>query len=91
MGTGTIRIYVHPKRIGKTQKRLHDEIKELIRNKLDNLDQLHEDEVAELVSIINSLYQRTKAFDNSPKNFCSVCKNSYTVGSIYCNKCGHKI
>lgn len=78
-------------RLGRTQKRLHNETRELIRNKIDNLDQLQDDDVAELISIINSLYQRTKNLDNTHQNLCSACKASYTDDSIYCNKCGQKI
>ena len=78
-------------RLGKTQKRLHDETKELIRNKIDNLEQLHEDDIAELISIINSLYQRIKSVNNLPKKFCSNCANNFPLDSIYCNKCGNKI
>ena len=78
-------------RLGKAQKRLHDETRELVRKKIDNLDQLHDDEVAELVSTINNLYQRTKTINNSQRNLCSDCKHRYPDNSIYCNKCGHKI
>lgn len=77
-------------RLGKTQKRLHDETRELIRNKIDNLDQLQQDDVEELISIINNLYLRTKANDRQTR-LCSVCENNYSKDSIYCNKCGIKI
>lgn len=78
-------------RLGKTQKRLHDETKQLIRNKIDNLEQLRDVDVSELVSTINSLYQRTKSANIVPKKLCSGCKNANTIDSIYCNKCVDKI
>jgi voltage-gated potassium channel len=78
-------------RLGKAQKRLHNETKELIRKKIDNLEQLHDDNVADLLSIINSLYMRTKQINTLPKKLCSMCNNPYLPGSLYCNKCGSKI
>lgn len=78
-------------RLGKTQNRLHDETKQLIRYKIDNLEQLRDEDVAELVSDINSLYQRTKSASSPPKKLCSICKNENPVNSLYCNKCGNQI
>ena len=78
-------------RFGKTRKALHDETKELIRSKIDNLEQLSEDDVGELVSIINSLYVRIKAIKNPSRSLCSICKNECIADSLYCNKCGSKI
>jgi voltage-gated potassium channel len=78
-------------RLGKTQKRLYNETKELIRNKIDNLEKLHDDDVADLLSLISSLYTRTKQINNLPKKLCSVCNNPYLSESLYCNKCGRKI
>ena len=77
-------------RLGRTQKKFHDETRELIRNKIDNLDQLQQDDVEELIAIINRLYLRIKANDSQTK-LCSICKNNYSKDSIYCNKCGSKI
>jgi voltage-gated potassium channel len=77
-------------RLGKTQKRLHDETKELILNRMNNIEQLHEDELAELISSIASLYKAGKA-KSSDAYICSRCSNNCLTGSIYCNKCGNKM
>ena len=77
-------------RLGKTQKRLHDETKELILNRMNNIEQLHEDELADLISLITTLHKGGKV-NNSTASICSGCANNCLTGSIYCNKCGNKI
>jgi voltage-gated potassium channel len=77
-------------RLGKTQKRLQGETKDLILNKLNNIEQLHEDELTDLISLITTFYKGAKL--NSSKAFlCSSCGNNCLTGSIYCNKCGNKM
>ena len=77
-------------RLSKTQKLFHEE-KELIRNKINNLEHLHEDDISELVSNITTLHQKTKRIDNSTKKLCSLCNNDCTPDSVFCNKCGGKL
>jgi len=77
-------------RLGKTQKRLHDETKQLILNRMNNIEQLHEDELADLISSITNLYNAAKA-KTSDAYLCSRCSNNCLTGSIYCNKCGNKM
>lgn len=77
-------------RLGKTQKRLHNETKDLILNRMNNIEQLHEDELADLISLITTLNKKGKA-NNSDAYVCSRCSNNCLTGSIYCNKCGNKM
>ena len=77
-------------RLGKTQKRLHDETKELILNRMNNIEQLHEDELADLISLITTLHKGGKV-NSSTACICSGCANRCLTGSIYCNKCGNKM
>jgi voltage-gated potassium channel len=77
-------------RLGKTQKRLHDETKNLILNRINNIEQLHEEELADLIMLINTLHKGRKV-NSSAACICSSCRNTCLTGSIYCNKCGIKI
>lgn len=77
-------------RLGKTPKRLHNETKELILNRMNNIEQLHEDELGDLIALITSLNKAGKA-NNSDAYVCSRCSNNCLTGSIYCNKCGQKV
>lgn len=77
-------------RLGKIQKRLHDETKELILNKMNNIEQLQDDELTDLISLMTSLHKGGKS-NSSKALVCSMCSNNCITGSIYCNKCGNKI
>ena len=77
-------------RLGKTEKRLHDQTKELLLNRMNNIEQLHEDELADLISLMTSLNKGGKA-NSSNACVCSRCSNNCLTGSIYCNKCGNKM
>lgn len=77
-------------RLGKMQKRLHDETKELILNKMNNIEQLQDDELTDLISLMTNLHKGGKV-NNSKACVCSKCSNNCLTGSIYCNKCGQKV
>jgi len=77
-------------RLGKMQKRLHDETKELILNKMNNIEQLQDDELTDLISLMTNLNKRGKV-SNSKIYTCSKCSNKCIPGSVYCNQCGNKI
>jgi len=56
---------------------------------MNNLEQLHEDELEELFSlIINVCKGKT---NSSSLQICSRCQNGNPRNSVYCNKCGHKV
>ena len=76
-------------RLGKSHKKLHDETKDFILNKMRSIEELHEDELAELISLINNLHKERKV--NLSLRKCSKCRNNFPADSIYCNKCGHKV
>ena len=57
-------------RLGKTQRRLHNETKELILIRMNNIEQLHEDELADLISLITTL-NKTGKTNSSDAYVCS--------------------
>ncbi len=77
-------------RLGKSQKRFGDELKSSIINKINNFEDLHEEEVKELVSLIDKLHQQPKT-ENTSMNQCSKCNNELSTNSVYCNFCGEKV
>jgi len=77
-------------RLGKMQKKLHDETKELILNKMNNIEKLPDDELTDLISLMTNLNKGGKV-DKSKMYLCSKCTNNCMTGSIYCNKCGNKL
>jgi voltage-gated potassium channel len=77
-------------RLGKMQKTLHDETKELILNKMNNVEKLQDDELTDLISLMTNL-QKGEKLKSSPSYVCATCSNCCSTGSIYCNKCGNKL
>ena len=77
-------------RLGKIQRKLHDETKELILNKMNNIEQLQDDELTDLISLMTNLNKGGKV-SNSQLHICSKCSNKCITGSVYCNQCGNKI
>jgi hypothetical protein len=77
-------------RLNKKQKILNEEAKASIIRKINSLEQLHEEEFTELISVINGLHEQSRTIKN-PVFICSSCNNNYPVESIYCNKCGQKV
>jgi voltage-gated potassium channel len=77
-------------RLNKKQKILNEEAKASVIRKINSLEQLHEEEFTELISVINGLHEQSRTIKNSVC-VCSNCNNNYPVESIYCNKCGQKV
>jgi voltage-gated potassium channel len=77
-------------RLNKRQKILNEEAKASIIRKINTLEQLHDEDFRELISLINGLHEQSRTIKNSI-SVCSGCNNNYPVESIYCNKCGQKI
>ncbi len=77
-------------RLNKRQKILNEETKASIIRKINTLEQLHDEDFRELISLINGLHEQSRAMKNSIC-LCSNCNNNYPNESIYCNKCGQKV
>lgn len=77
-------------RLSKSHKRLEEETKELIRQKINSLEQLHEDEIAELLSTISRLYKKVTT-DKTKSSVCLKCQNNIPLESSFCNICGQKL
>lgn len=77
-------------RLDKRQKNLNEESKASIIHKINSLEQLHEEELKELISVITGLHEQSRTIKNSAC-VCSNCNNNYPIESIYCNKCGQKV
>ena len=77
-------------RLTKRQKNLNEEAKASIISKINTLEQLHEEELRELISVITGLHEQSRTIKNSVC-VCSNCNNNYPIESIYCNICGQKV
>ena len=78
-------------RLSKGQKRIEEETKELIRQKINGLEHLHEDDVNELVATITSLHKKVTMTKLKSPFCCLKCSHNNPEESIYCNNCGQKI
>jgi voltage-gated potassium channel len=77
-------------RLDKKQKSLNDEAKASIIHKINSLEQLHDEEFRDLISVITGLHEQSRKIKNSVC-VCSNCNNNYPIESIYCYKCGQKV
>jgi voltage-gated potassium channel len=77
-------------KLSKNQKKQLEETKELVKNKINNLEQLHVNDNIDLVGKINNLQEQLRIQESTP-GLCVKCEHNYPSGSIYCNKCGNKI
>jgi hypothetical protein len=76
--------------LSKNQKKQLEETKELVKNKMNNLEQLHVNDNIDLVEKINNLQEQLRLQESTP-GVCIKCEHNYPSGSIYCIKCGNKI
>lgn len=74
-------------REGRSQKRISNETKSSIIDKINNIENLDEDKFKELISTINGLHQQGNTIRTSV-GICSNCNNKLPTDSIYCNMCG---
>jgi voltage-gated potassium channel len=77
-------------KLNRNHKKQLEETKELVKNKINNLEQLHVNDNIDLVEKINNLQEQLKMRENTP-GICVNCEHNYPSGSEYCNKCGNKI
>ncbi len=74
-------------KLSKNQKKQNEETKELVKNKINNLKQLHVNDNIDLVDKINSLLEQLK-LQKSTSLSCINCNHNYPHDSVYCNNCG---
>jgi voltage-gated potassium channel len=82
----------------KSKNNFAVETKNIIKGKIDALENLHKEEISILVAMITSLHGilQTEYYDrmsssSSPSSSCPRCGNNYPDGSAFCNGCGYKI
>ena len=79
----------------KSQRRKDDNnIKLLIKDKIDRLEGLQSEEIVTLLNLISNLHGELKNNTNSIQAegvSCIQCNNINPQTAIYCNKCGNKV
>ncbi|MDN5846262.1 MAG: zinc ribbon domain-containing protein [Candidatus Nitrosocosmicus sp.] len=68
-------------------------IKIMIKDKIDRLEGLQNEEIVTLLNLISNLHGEPKNSNSSQKigSPCSKCNNINPQTAIYCNRCGSKI
>jgi voltage-gated potassium channel len=74
-------------KLSKNQKKQMDETKELVKNKMNTLEQLQVNDNIDLVERINKLEDQ---LIKPGSCICMDCKQVNPIDSYYCNKCGNK-
>jgi voltage-gated potassium channel len=77
-------------KLNRSHKKQLEETKEVVKDKINNLEQLHVNDNIDLIDKINNLQERM-VLNNPTPDICVNCNNSYPAESIYCNKCGNKL
>ncbi|WP_458743403.1 ion transporter [Candidatus Nitrosocosmicus sp. T] len=79
----------------KNQRRKDENnIKLLIKDKIDRLEGLQSEEIVTLLNLISNLHGELKNNSNSTQEqgvLCIKCNNINSQAAIYCNKCGNKV
>lgn len=78
-------------KLSKNQKKQLEETKELVKNKINTLEQLHVNDNMDLVDKLNNLQGQLTPQKTTTSNICFNCNHNYPIESVYCNKCGKKI
>jgi voltage-gated potassium channel len=71
----------------KTRLRLAEESRTLIKEKIDQLEKLEQDDIDTLTSMIKSLHGKLQK-DSKFVCSCSKCGNISTMEAAFCSKCG---
>jgi voltage-gated potassium channel len=77
-------------KLSKSHKKHMEETKELVKNKINSLEQLQVNDNIDLVEKINNLVEQL-TLEKSRAHICIDCKHTNPSGSYYCNRCGNKI
>jgi uncharacterized protein YjcR len=77
----------------RQQSRLTQEDKETIKNKIDKIESLNQNEVHLLVNMIKSLHDTLENQSQSRlsplSTICSKCSNNNPNNALFCNHCGY--
>ena len=77
----------------RQQSRLTQEAKETIKNKIDKIESLNQNEVDLLVNMIKSLHDTLENQSQSRlsplSTICSKCSNNNPNNALFCNHCGY--
>ena len=77
-------------KLSKNHKKQLDETKEMVKNKMNTLEQLQVNDNIDLVDKIKNLEEQLNSQKYS-SSMCTNCKINVPLESIYCYKCGSKI
>jgi voltage-gated potassium channel len=68
------------------------ETKNILKDKIDALENLHKDDISMLIAMITSLHGnlQTQYYDRLSSS-CPRCSNKYPNGPAFCNSCGFQI
>jgi voltage-gated potassium channel len=75
----------------KTKNNFALETKNIIKDKIDALENLRKEEISILVAMITSLHGNLQSESSSSSSTCPRCSNRYPNGSAFCNSCGFQI
>jgi voltage-gated potassium channel len=80
-------------KIKAQRRREENNIKVLIKNKIDNLEVLQSEEIVTLLNLISNLHGELKNGKGSQKQGlpCVKCNNINPQTAIYCNRCGSNL
>ena len=69
------------------------ETKNILKDKIDALENLDKEDVSMLIAMITSLHGnlQTQYYDRISSSSCPRCSNKYPNGSAFCNSCGFQI
>ena len=80
-------------KIKSQRRREENNIKVLIKDKIDRLEGLQSEEIVTLLNLISNLHGELKSSNSSQIKDCPCfkCNNINPQTAIYCNRCGNKI
>ena len=79
-------------RIKSQSKKEENSIKTLIKNKIDKLEGLQNEEIVTLLNLISNLHVDLNRDTNNQKSIqCLKCNNINPDNAIYCNRCGSNL
>lgn len=77
-------------KLNRSHKKQLEDTKEMVKNKINNLEQLHVNDNIDIMEKLNNLQERISLNPTAPGT-CANCNNSYPAESAYCNKCGNRL
>src|SRR5690606_24324534 len=79
-------------RIKRQSKKEENNIKELIKNKIDKIEGLQSEEIVTLLNMISSLHcELNRDLSKEQGVECPECNNINPDNAVYCYRCGNKL